>query len=114
MKTIEYIKTWLGENLSEKRYNHSLGCAQTAKKLAEIYNLDEEKAYLTGLIHDCAKNFENEKSLDIIKNTIKTGFLENELKNHKTYHAIVGAYLAKKEFEIEDEQIISAIRCHTI
>ena len=114
MKTIEYIKTWLGENLSEKRYNHSLGCAQTAKKLAEIYNVDEEKAYLTGLVHDCAKNFDNEKSLDIIKNTIKTGFLENELKNHKTYHAIVGAYLAKKEFEIEDEQIISAIRCHTI
>lgn len=114
MKTQEYILKWLKENLSAKRFDHSLGCAQTAQRLAQIYNLDVQKAYLAGLIHDCAKNFNDEKLLEIINNEIKTGFLNSELKNPKTYHAIVGAYFAKKEFEIEDEEIINAIRNHTI
>ncbi len=114
MKEINYIKTWLEENLSSKRFNHSQGCAQTAQKLAEIFNLDSKKAYLAGLIHDCAKNFEDEKLLEIIKNEIKTGFAASELKNPKTFHAIVGAYFAQKLFEIDDREIIQAIRNHTI
>lgn len=114
MKTIEYIKTWLKENLSDKRLHHSLGCAQSAQKLAKLYNLDEDKAYLAGLVHDCAKNFDDSYLLNLIKNEIKTGFDPSELKNPKTYHAIVGAYLIQKEFEIEDIEIISAVRNHTI
>ena len=114
MKTTDYILHWLEENLSAKRYSHSLGCAQTAKKLALLFNQDTDKAYIAGLVHDCAKNFEDKRLLDIIKNEIKTGYDEKELKNPKTYHAIAGAYLARKEFEIEDKEIISAIRNHTI
>ena len=63
MKEIIYIKEWLENNLSSKRFHHSLGCAETAQKLAKLFNLDENKAYLAGLIHDCAKNFDDEKSL---------------------------------------------------
>lgn len=114
MKTIEYIKAWLEENLSSKRFQHSLGCASCACELAKLFNQDEQKAYLAGLIHDCAKNFDDGYLLDLIKNEIKSGFDSSELKNPKTYHAIAGAYLAQKEFEIDDEEIISAIRCHTI
>ncbi len=114
MKTTDYILNWLIENLSEKRYKHSLGAALCAQKLAKLYNQDEKKAYLAGLIHDCAKNQDDFKLIDIIKNEIKTGFLESELKNPKTYHAIVGAYFVKKIFEIDDNEIISAVRNHTI
>ena len=114
MKTIDYIVSYLRENLSEKRYNHSLGCAKTAKKLAGIYNQDENKAYLAALVHDCAKNFSDEKLINILREEIKTGFLESELKNPKTYHAIVGAYIIQKEFAIDDSMIISAVRNHTI
>ena len=114
MKNIDYIKKWLSENLSKKRYAHSLGCADTAKKLAEIFKLDKEKAYLAGLIHDCAKNIDNEILLKIVREEIKTGFLESELKNPKTFHAIAGAYLIQKIFEIQDFEIISAVRNHTI
>ena len=114
MKEINYIKEWLEENLSSKRLHHSLGCADTAQQLAKLFNLDENKAYLAGLIHDCAKNFDDGYLLDLIKNEIKEGYDPSELKNPKTYHAIVGAHFAKKEFEIEDNEIISAIRNHTI
>ena len=91
MKTIDYIKTWLEKNLSAKRYHHSLGAAETAQALAKLFNQDEEKAYLAGLVHDCAKNFEDGYLLDLIKNEIKEGYDSSELKNPKTYHAIVGA-----------------------
>ena len=100
--------------MSEKRYNHSIGCAVTAKKLAQIFKLDEEKAYLAGLVHDCAKNSDNEVLLKLIREEIKTGFLESELKNPKTFHAIAGAYIIQKEFEIYDKEIISSVRNHTI
>ena len=111
---MDFIENWLKENLSDKRYNHSLGCAKTAEELAKKFNLDTQKAYLAGLIHDCAKNHDDNTLLKIIKEEIKTGFDESELKNPKTYHAIVGAYFAKTIFEIEDEEIISSIRKHTI
>lgn len=114
MKNTDYIKTWLAKNLSDKRYSHSLGSADCAKKLAKMYNLDEDKAYLAGLVHDCAKNFSDEELIKIIRNDVKTGFDESELKNPKTFHAIAGAYIAKKEFEIDDIEILSAIRNHTI
>ena len=38
--------------------------------LAKIFNQDEEKAYLAGLVHDCAKNFEDSVLLDLINNEI--------------------------------------------
>ena len=34
--------------------------------------------------------------------------------NPKTYHAPVGAYVAKEVFHIDDEEILSSIRWHTI
>lgn len=114
MKNINYIENWLKENLSSKRFNHSLGCADTAQKLAKLYNLDEKKTYLAGLVHDCAKNFDNDLLLKIINEDIKEGFEVSELKNPKTFHAIVGAYLIQKEFEIDDPMIISGVRNHTI
>ena len=105
-------KEWLKNNLSEERYEHSLGTAECAKELAERFNLDSEKAYLCGLIHDCAKCFSNEE----LRNSIcECGWLcEGELENPKTYHAPAGAILAKQELGICDEEIISATRWHTL
>ena len=46
---------------------------------------------------------------------LKTLPLEDgELCNPKTHHAPVGAYVAKKEFGVDDEEVVSAIRWHTL
>ena len=105
------IKAWLKDNLTEERYEHSLGTADCAKMLAEKYGVNVEKAYFAGLIHDCAKCLpweETEKILRCIP------LEEGELENRKTHHAPVGAYLAKKEFGVYDEEVLSSIRWHTI
>ena len=109
---IEQYKDWLKSNLSEERYEHSLGTAECAMELAEKFGQDKEKAYLCGLIHDCAKCFPNEE----LKNTICNceDLCDGELSNPKTYHAPAGAILAKQEFGICDEEILSATRWHTL
>lgn len=108
----EYILKWLKENLSDERYLHTLGTAECAKQLAQKYNLSEEKAYIAGLLHDCAKCFAKEKLLEIINNNLKVE--ESEMLNYKTLHAPVSAYIAEKEFNIKDSEILSAIRWHTL
>lgn len=109
---IEQYKEWLKSNLSEERYEHSLGTAECAMELAEKFGLNKEKAYLCGLIHDCAKCFPNEE----LKDTICTcdDLCDGELDNPKTYHAPAGAILAKQEFGICDDEILSATRWHTL
>ncbi len=109
--TIEDIKKWLRENLNDERYEHSLGTADCAKELAEKFGLDAEKAYFTGLIHDCAKFLPKDEMYKILS---KISLEEGELDNPKTHHAPAGAYVAKAEFGVNDEEILSAIRWHTI
>ncbi len=109
--TIDEIKEWLKEHLSMERYEHSLGTAECAKELAEAYNLDKEKAYFTGLIHDCAKCLPKEETLKILE---KLELTDGELCNPKTHHAPAGAYIAEKEFGVEDKEVLSAIRWHTL
>lgn len=106
------ILKWLKENLNEKRYIHTLGTADCAKELAQKFSLNSEKAYLAGLLHDCAKCFSNEKLLDIIHQHLNVE--ECEMLNYKTLHAPVSAYIAENEFKITDKEILSAIRWHTL
>lgn len=110
-KTNERAMSWLKGNLDEERLLHSLGTAQCASELAGMFNLDERKAYIAGLLHDCAKCVDKDRMFEIAKNL---GLAEDELNNTKVVHAPVSAYLASNEFGIEDKEIISAIRLHTI
>lgn len=106
------ILKWLKDNLNEKRYIHTLGTADCAKELAKQFGLNEDKAYLAGLLHDCAKCFPNEELLEIIHKHLDVE--ECEMLNYKTLHAPVSAYIAETEFGITDKEILSAIRWHTL
>lgn len=112
MKDTDFINNWLKENLSEERYFHTLGTADCAKELAQKFNLNSDKAYIAGLLHDCAKCFPNEKLLEIIHEHLQVE--ECEMLNYKTLHAPVSAYIAENEFEVKDTEILSAIRWHTL
>lgn len=110
--SMEDLLAWLKSNLSEKRYIHSIGTAECAKDLAERFGQNPEKAYMAGLLHDCAKCFPNEKLMEIIENNLHVEKVE--LMNYKTLHAPVSAFIAKKDFGVEDDEILSAIRWHTL
>ena len=107
------ILVQLKEDLNEERYFHSIGTAEAAVKMARKFNCDEEKAYVAGLLHDCAKCMDFTKSQELAKKYIDD-ITEEEINNRKTIHAPVSAYIAKTKFGVNDCEILSAIRLHTI
>ncbi len=108
----EDAKKCLEQSLEPERYLHSIGVMETAKALAKRYGADENKAQIAGLLHDCAKNIDNDSSykmcdeLNIILDDVTK-------KSPKLVHQYLGAKIASVKYGICDEQILSAIRYHT-
>ena len=99
--------------MSAKRFQHTLGVRKEAVRLAALHHLPVQRCALAALLHDCAKGMS-------LKDMSKIA-LENHLTDSKAVlssgallHAPVGAYLAKKEFHIHDEDVLNAIRSHTV
>ncbi len=113
LKLSTELKEYLKQELSEEKYLHSIGSEETAKQLAEYFNANIEKTCFAALIHDIAKSKSNEELLRLIKeNNIEVS--PSEQAALKTLHAPVGAFIAKNEFRIKDNDILNAIRWHTI
>lgn len=106
------MKIKLENMLPEKRYLHSLRVAKEAVALAKHYSTDEQKAYIAGLLHDCAKYIDKDESIKMLEdNDVEVNICE---KNNKgLLHAPLGAIIAAKEFGINDNVILSAIQNHT-
>ena len=49
----------LRARLGRRRYEHTLGVAGTAARLARAYGVDERKARLAGLLHDWDKGYDD-------------------------------------------------------
>nr|WP_279282647.1 bis(5'-nucleosyl)-tetraphosphatase (symmetrical) YqeK [Clostridium sp. MD294] len=108
------MKEKLQSALSVKRYIHTMGVAEEAVKLAEIYGTaqDRKKAEVAGLLHDCAKNYPNDLKIRLCKEYHIA--LDDILKEQKDLiHPFLGAEIAKREYLVEDEDILNAIRYHT-
>lgn len=99
--------------LSEKRLIHSKGVSETASALAKIHNADAEKAFLAGILHDCAKM---QTKAELIKNCEKYGIklTQEDILSPQVLHGYVGAEIARHEYMVSDEEVLSAIRYHTI
>ena len=111
MYDIDSINNDVKSMLSEYRYNHSLMVAKCAKELATIYNIDSDKAYITGLLHDVAKEFTDiENEYYINKYNIDKIFLTGDLK--PVLHGIVGSYYVKEKYNMDDE-VCNAIKYHS-
>ncbi|WML25517.1 bis(5'-nucleosyl)-tetraphosphatase (symmetrical) YqeK [Neobacillus sp. OS1-33] len=97
--------------LTDHRYQHTLGVMETAIALAKQYGVDEQKAELAAIFHDYAKFRPKDEMKEII---IEQGFPQNLLEyNSELWHAPAGAYLAEKEAGIIDPEVLEAIRFHT-
>lgn len=111
--TIKEIEKKLKNELDEKRYKHSLSVADEAVRLAGLYGVNKEKAYLAGLVHDCAKCLPYDIAIEMAK---KHGcVLDTEtLACPGVVHAPVGAVVAEHEYGISDTEILDAICYHTV
>ena len=113
LMTVDEMKKTLRERLKPGRYRHSLGVADTAVFLAKRFRVDEEKAYIAGLLHDCAREFPNEALREeAAKRGIAIGKVEEAMP--LLLHAYVGAVRVKECYGVEDSEIAQAIWRHTV
>ena len=111
--TTEKVIALLKSNLSENRFKHSMNVADCAKELAIRFNCDENKAYLTGLLHDCSTKYNSDEMIALARK-IRLKTTEEELKNPvSSLHAALSAYIAERDYGVHDKEILQAIAYHS-
>jgi predicted HD superfamily hydrolase involved in NAD metabolism len=110
---IEQYTSFLERVLTPMRYQHSLGVMQVMGELAEIYGIDLQKAVVSGLLHDAAKDLDPLEQPQLIQEAAIMIEVACE-HNYSLYlHAPVGAYYVSKELGVKDVHILEAIRTHS-
>lgn len=108
---VERLESDVSKRLPLRRFDHVLRVSETAKKLADHYGVDIERIELAALLHDIAKFMDKEK---LREKMVRGGCDERLLTfHHELWHGPVGAIIAREQFNIEDEDILNAIRYHT-
>lgn len=111
--TAQEMRRTLQSRLKKSRFNHSIGVADTAVELAKKFSVDTEKAYIAGLLHDCAREFDNsELPAEALKRGIEIGEVEKAMP--LLLHAYIGAKLVTEIYEVDDAEIKQAIYRHTV
>lgn len=112
-KMRQQVIDWLKENVNEHRLRHILGVETMCIDLARHHDLDPVQAGQAGLLHDLAKFFKPKK---LLKMAESAGIeVDNICLSHPhLLHADVSAVVAQKEFNVTDEEILEAIRNHTL
>ena len=112
---IDKVTAYAKNELSEKRFLHSMRVASMAERLASVYSdslVPPRLAYLAGVAHDITK----EKGDEWQKETVKA---ENESiddvenKHLRLLHGRTSAIVLKKCFGIKHRSLLDAIRNHT-
>ncbi len=100
------------QQMSQKRFKHVLGVEKTAVKLAQHYGASIESASIAALTHDYAKERNPQEMHDLII----SASLDLDLLQYgsEIWHGPVGAILVRKELRVKDEEILNAIRHHTV
>lgn len=98
--------------LSDYRFHHSLCVAQEAKRLAELYGADADKAYTAGILHDIMKDTPKEAQRQIFADYAVD---LDDVEKHSTtlWHARSGEVFLRHVLGVTDEEILSAVRYHT-
>jgi len=105
-------KDKLRARLSPKRFIHTMGVVEEVERLAAYYPIDLEKARWAALLHDCAKEYSADKKRVLCK--LWGIQLDEILKaNIDIAHSLIGAESARRDFNINDPEILQAIRYHT-
>lgn len=109
---IEKARDYIENKIGRKRYEHSIRVSELSKKLADYYDYSIYKAELAALLHDSAKG--REDKLLLKGYDVSDIILKEDIEIYRPIiHAPLAAEIARKEFDIDDEEIINSIIYHT-
>lgn len=108
----EDIKNLLLINGKYNTYIHVSNVAERNALIAKTYNLDHDKCFIAGLLHDISAVVKPE---DMLRYAYENRFdiCEAERKYPFLLHQRLSKICAAEYFNISDEDILSAIECHT-
>ncbi len=106
MYDIEKWEDKLISDIGKKRYKHCQRVMETALKLNT--KEDEDLVKTAAILHDCAK-YKEEELYKIYGENID----KSETSYKEVIHSFLGAEVAKKVYNIDNENVLDAIRYHT-
>ena len=109
---LKQAKELVRSRLSDKRYEHTINVKKMAVKLAKRYGVDEDKAALAALLHDSAKEISKDEMRSLMQ-AYPVYAQACEARPTPVWHGICAAILARTEWGVTDEAVLSAIACHT-
>lgn len=106
------LEALLKTQLIPQRYAHSLAVAELAAAQAPRIEVEPELAWQAGLLHDCAHDLPGRV---LLRKSEEFGILIGSMERKLPFllHGPVGAELAKRNYGIDDPQILDAICYHT-
>lgn len=110
---VNTAESFVRDRLSGKRYAHTLRVADAAEKLANIHGIDRDRTRLAALLHDAARELKRGDYLRLAGDWgLPIG--EHERNDPKLLHGPVAAELARRKLGLDDQEVLEAIRIHTI
>jgi predicted HD superfamily hydrolase involved in NAD metabolism len=105
------VYKYLQKKLTAKRFIHSVSTAACARALAIHFGANQDKAFLSGLVHDIAREMADQELIRIGKKIFNDseGFY---FSSPILLHSFAGAELLESEFGINDESILNAVKWH--
>ena len=108
--TDDIIIKYIEEHFSEKRRVHTYGVVETAEKMARFYGVDMAKARTAALFHDMFRGVSVEELNSYVQ---ELGLDEKYMNNANLAHGKIAAAIMKRDYGIEDEDILNAVSFHT-
>ncbi len=107
---MDFIYSFIEKHSSGNRKDHIDGVVRTADHLAKKYGADREKTKLAALCHDLYRGIKDDALNVYVK---QLSLPKKYLDNANLAHAKIAAEMIKKDFGIEDEDVLNAVAYHT-
>ncbi|MCR5219270.1 bis(5'-nucleosyl)-tetraphosphatase (symmetrical) YqeK [Treponema sp.] len=110
---VERVRNYAASQEKKKRFQHSLRVAETCRLMCTIYGEDPDRGYFAGLAHDICKDID-EKVMEELAGQDGYDLCEAEIKKPALLHGRAAAVVLKRDFGVDDEEILQAVARHTL
>jgi len=109
----DFLVKKIKQALPPKRLAHSLAVAALAESLARRWDVDPERAFVAGLLHDCARGLPLEAQRTLLRTY--RGCIWDKVTRElpPLWHAPAGAVLARRCYGVRDTGILRAMALHS-
>lgn len=111
--SIDSVIDWVRPRVSDKRFRHTMGVVDVARKLAATAPCDPYLAELAAWLHDACKE---RKDKELVEMAVKYRLNPNKIERAQGHllHGPVAAAVVKEELGITHQEVLRAISQHTL